>query len=148
MLSCCYQKCWGTYQNNGYRCGAIVSSQSRYHGLQDGAWWCLWLCETADGEGTGCSMDGQTDGWMAWQTPCYCYPAPFPPAAAGAFVCCSQAGGGLPQKNSLVKAFRCFMNKLDSTYSIINLLYSDGLRGRLSCAWTNQYPQIHTNTGF
>lgn len=90
---------------------------------------------------TGCPVDRQTDRR-------YCCPALLPPAAAGAFVCRSQAGGGSPQKNSLVKAFRCFMNKLDSTYSIINLLYSDGLRGRLSCAWTNQYLQIHTNTGF
>lgn len=45
--------------------GAIVSSESRYHGLWDGAQRCLWLCETADGEGTGCPVDRQTDGWTA-----------------------------------------------------------------------------------
>lgn len=78
MLSCCHQKCCDTSQITSCGCGAIVSSQSRCHRLQDGEQQCLWLCEAVDGEGIGCLMDGQTDGWTAWQTPGYCYPASSP----------------------------------------------------------------------
>lgn len=44
------------------------------------------------------------------------------------FVCRRRWGAARPQKNSLVQELR-FMNKLDSPYGIINLLYPDGLRG-------------------
>lgn len=75
-------------------------------------------------------LDGGTDGQTdAWQTPCHCYPAPGHWLRTEPFVCRSQWGGARPQKNSLVQALPCFMNKLDSPYGIINLLYPDGLRG-------------------
>lgn len=71
--------------------------------------------------GTACAASTQPRGW-----PCRCplhhwlYMQPF--------VCHRQWRVARPQKNSLVQALR-FMNKLDSPYGIINLLYPDGLRG-------------------
>lgn len=84
------------------------------------------LAVPEDGEGPGGQTDRQTDRqWWDRRRAIVVLPCTQEPLSAEP---------GSPQKNSLVKAFRCFMNKLDSTYSIINLLYSDGLRGRLSCA--------------
>lgn len=77
----------------GPRFPAATSSERREAPVVErhrvGGMGCAWSCWTAG------RTDGQTD---AWQTPCYCYPAPSPLAAHRAFCLPQPMGRGLATK--------------------------------------------------
>lgn len=107
----------------GPRFPAATSSERREAPVVErhrvGGMGCAWSCWTAGR--TDRRARGRRRAIVIQPLPHWLHTEPF--------VCRSQWGGAWPQKNSLVQALPCFMNKLDSPYGIINLLYPDGLRG-------------------